>query len=375
VTDLAPLQSLKSTRRIKGLTHPYYRYPAAASPELVREIILRFTSPGDTVLDPFMGGGTSLVEALAHGRRAVGIDINPLAALVARAKTTTPPPSAWGHLLAWAHSDPWAYDESPPITDPRLANLPPPIAASLFEATQSVLTLQRQDLRRLARCAVLRVGQWALESRDELPTSADLKSKLCEVVKDMREGNEALIASARTNGFARSTLERKRRVFRGRAEIWLRRLANTREAPFRLVLTSPPYPAVHALYHRWQINSRKETPAPYLAARSQDGLGPSYYTMGGRSHRGQERYFDHLGRTFTALRSVLDADAVVVQIVGFKSEDQLPRFLAVLRDCGFAQLSLEAGADQARQVPNRRWYARGANNGAGRELVLLHKPD
>ena len=49
---------------IAGLTHNFYRYPARFSPKLVRAAIEAFTEPGDLVLDPFVGGGTTLVEAM-----------------------------------------------------------------------------------------------------------------------------------------------------------------------------------------------------------------------------------------------------------------------------------------------------------------------
>ena len=42
-----------------------------------RNLILRYTKPGDWVLDQFMGSGTTLVEAKLLNRNAVGIDINP----------------------------------------------------------------------------------------------------------------------------------------------------------------------------------------------------------------------------------------------------------------------------------------------------------
>jgi DNA modification methylase len=54
----------------------------------VRAAIEAFSSPGDLVLDPYMGGGTTIVEAIASDRRAVGSNINSLAVLVAKAKTT-----------------------------------------------------------------------------------------------------------------------------------------------------------------------------------------------------------------------------------------------------------------------------------------------
>src|SRR3954451_19715563 len=73
---------------VRGLTHGFYKYPARFSPSFVRAAIETFTQPGDLVLDNHVGGGTTLVEALALGRNAIGIDISPLAEFVAMAKTT-----------------------------------------------------------------------------------------------------------------------------------------------------------------------------------------------------------------------------------------------------------------------------------------------
>ncbi len=49
------------------------------SPYLPRNILLRFSRQGDIVLDPFVGGGTTLVEAKLLQRHCIGVDINPLA--------------------------------------------------------------------------------------------------------------------------------------------------------------------------------------------------------------------------------------------------------------------------------------------------------
>ena len=69
------------------LNHNIFRFPAKFHPPVVRELIERFSSPGDTILDPFCGSGTTLIEALIAGRAAVGTDVDPLSVLISRGKT------------------------------------------------------------------------------------------------------------------------------------------------------------------------------------------------------------------------------------------------------------------------------------------------
>ena len=74
------IASARNTVPVGGLTHNFYKYPARFSPEFARAAIEAFTEPGDLVLDPYVGGGTTLVEARALGiephwdcRRLVGL--------------------------------------------------------------------------------------------------------------------------------------------------------------------------------------------------------------------------------------------------------------------------------------------------------------
>src|SRR5689334_2972771 len=71
------------------LTHRLFRYPAKFHPPVAAALIEQFSSPGDLILDPFVGSGTTLVEAAVRGRRSIGTDIDPLAVAVSRAKSTT----------------------------------------------------------------------------------------------------------------------------------------------------------------------------------------------------------------------------------------------------------------------------------------------
>jgi DNA modification methylase len=78
-----------STRaHTRYITHGYYTYPAKFIPQLAARLIRELTNENDMVIDPFMGSGTTVVEAMVQGRIGVGVDINPVAHLIARVKTT-----------------------------------------------------------------------------------------------------------------------------------------------------------------------------------------------------------------------------------------------------------------------------------------------
>lgn len=70
-------------------THKIHRYPAMFIPQLVRKIIEAYTQEGDTVLDIFNGSGSTMVECCLLNRNSIGIEINPLANLIAKVKTTS----------------------------------------------------------------------------------------------------------------------------------------------------------------------------------------------------------------------------------------------------------------------------------------------
>jgi DNA modification methylase len=70
------------------LTHSYHTYPAKFIPQLAARLISENSNIGDLICDPFMGSGTTLVEAIVNGRRTYGTDISPVAVLITRAKTT-----------------------------------------------------------------------------------------------------------------------------------------------------------------------------------------------------------------------------------------------------------------------------------------------
>ncbi len=70
-------------------THGFHPYPARMPPHISRHLLRMYSkSKDDLILDPYCGSGGVLVESMLYERSSVGIDLNPLAALIAKVKTT-----------------------------------------------------------------------------------------------------------------------------------------------------------------------------------------------------------------------------------------------------------------------------------------------
>ncbi len=80
-------------------THGIHRYSGKFIPQIARQAIELLTLPSEIVLDPFCGSGTTLLEAALVSRRAIGVDLNPLAVLIARTKCTPIDATSRNNLL------------------------------------------------------------------------------------------------------------------------------------------------------------------------------------------------------------------------------------------------------------------------------------
>ncbi len=103
-TEKENIKDEKYTRRIdyswdyrgektKTFTHGIHTYPAMFIPQVARRLLETYSKKNDTVCDIFCGSGTALVECKLSERNAYGIDLNPLAIFLAKAKTTLIKPS------------------------------------------------------------------------------------------------------------------------------------------------------------------------------------------------------------------------------------------------------------------------------------------
>src|SRR3989338_5628578 len=72
----------------KYYTHGLHSYPAMMIPQVASRLIKENLGNGNSILDPFCGSGTVLVESMIVNKNSYGVDINPLAKIISESKTT-----------------------------------------------------------------------------------------------------------------------------------------------------------------------------------------------------------------------------------------------------------------------------------------------
>ena len=101
-------------------THKIHDYPAMFIPQLARKIIEEFTNEGDTILDMFSGSGTTVLESHILNRNGIGIDLNPLAILISKVKTT---PVSKNEIISSYNTFLKNYDEKTNVKIKEFANI------------------------------------------------------------------------------------------------------------------------------------------------------------------------------------------------------------------------------------------------------------
>jgi hypothetical protein len=380
------LDAVYCSSPVGGLTHSFYRYPARFSPQFARKAIEVFTKPGDIVLDPFMGGGTTIVEALALGRRCIGSDLNPLSSFLARVKTTPLSRNDVTALQSWAsdlvksislHSDNSPHEDWKEYQ----RNLPWWIRKTLEIALDTVKTLATERQRQFARCSLMKTAQWALDCRHSIPNKEEFLLMHQEDFKLMLAGIKTF-RSRMHEAFGEqpsAVCHNRRLLVRTASGIDGDGRLPKHWGPPRLVLTSPPYMGVHILYHRWQVRGRRETPAPYWLAECRDGNGAAHYTFGDRKRKDMGTYLGFLKDSFSSVISLLDRESIVIQLVACAHpETQMSAYLETMKDVGLEEVELGEFANPAnriwRTVPNRKWYADTKGKlSASKEVLLIHR--
>ena len=373
--------------------HEFYRYPARFSPRFVRAAIAAFTSPGDVILDPFVGGGTTVAEAMLMGRRSVGADINPLAVFVARTKTLTHTTSSLSAVESWLDTvstqmnvrGPRADDEAW-YEDGYLRHLDGHdtwrIRKIIGQALVGLDSIRGSAARDLARLVVLRTAQWALDMRSEVPSVSEFRGKLVAAGRPMLEVARSFASDTTAAFGSKVAADDVRTIIEQRIDGLASHPGLAGASPV-LTLTSPPYPGVYVLYHRWKLRGRLETAAPFWIADRRDGHGIAHYTMAAKAPT-LDRYFTALAKGFAEVAAIAPPGSWCVQMVGFGDvAEQLPRYIEAMYRVGFDEVMFDglANADDGRcwrHVPSRRWWVtsatkQGTATHTANEVVLVFR--
>jgi hypothetical protein len=348
--------------------HGFHTYPARMHPETASRLVHAFTRPGDSVLDPFCGSGTVLVEALIAGRRALGTDLSALAVLLAKCKTR--PRSSGGDRAA------------------RSANAPSRELDALLDAAR--LCAETADKRRLARAGATRrfppedVAVFEphvlleLDSlRDGIARNPDsvvrndlwlvLSALLVKLSKKRGDTSEEVAPRRTAAGYTAKLFVKKTEELTRRLAEFASMLPSPPPPPARITLddatalrsigardrvdaivTSPPYAATydyvahHALRMRWLGLDAGPLEQGEIGARRNYGRASTTDA--------RQAWSDELARFLTAAARVLPQDAPMVLIMADSAVGPVPlradEIVADLaRPCGFVPA---ARASQAR---------------------------
>ena len=362
----------KAQQRLWGHSlHPMCSYLASFPAALTHAFIARYSRPGDVVLDPFSGRGTTPLQACAEGRIGVGNDLNPFAHLLTASKVQPATRAAattrlaqlrlawngervgWMALAASVHEDP--SDARVPTagsaTGPAggVEPVPPEVALAFHPTTLAQLLFVRTTLLlddrtdRFLAAAITGIlhGKSASYLSELMPNTFSMapryvrdfarRTHFASPERDVFDGLGAKLdrlyrqPPPRTEGIA---LLGDARDLAARARVALR--AGGRPDRVRLVVTSPPYLRVVKYgYYNWL----RTWFLGFDARRIDDTLDDAH-------HRAP--YLAFLREVLADLRPILADDAVVVLVIGDVETD---RGRTIRGGIGLAERAFEQAAE------------------------------
>ncbi|MCB1828702.1 MAG: RNA methyltransferase [Gammaproteobacteria bacterium] len=285
--------------------HPY---PAKFIGELPRALLRILPCPkGTLVFDPFAGSGTTLLEAQRLGLPSVGVDLNPIACLIARVKTGVAPDNltekARAIGSAAAQSRAKRIWKIPNVDHWFKADVQTAIGA-LLDKIREVDNQATNDALRLALSSILvRVSNQDSDTRyaavDKKVSREDVFSHFLGAAEKL---NKALLSRdwslAQARVIEANTLTMKPEDIGGRVG---------------LVVTSPPYPNAYEywLYHKYRMWWLGFDP---LAVKQQEIGARAHFFK--RNHHTEEHFWDQMRETFHLVRKVLVKRGYACFVIG-----------------------------------------------------------
>ena len=250
------------------LTHNLHPYPAKFIPQIPNALIQELSLPSETVADIFCGSGTTLLEALCLRRHTIGIDANPLAVLITRAKTTPLSDSDFNELDWHQQATRQLFAKTTPPTgnmlwkatpfrsegwrpSPQLCQswFVPHVVEELAELLAMIDRVQSQAAQLLCKVAfsaiIVRVSK------------QDSDTRYVRREKNIRPGDTVPLYLTQLDTAVRAVREMSEVIKKSYSCTVLDTdlLATPETEPFDLVVTSPPYPNAYSyhLYHRTRL--------------------------------------------------------------------------------------------------------------------------
>lgn len=278
--DSAPLVYAENLARLKEidwdfsdaktsyLTHGIHPYPAKFIPQIANTLIQELSSVGDTVVDIFCGSGTTLLEAALLKRHAIGIDANPLAALISRTKSSPVDHSGLNELACLiekiqelaghvANGDgDMFYSGKPFVSDGPKPDgqmlefwFLPHVVEELAEINKLANEIRSRTARDIALCSFSAIIVSV--------SKQDSDTRYVRRIKSINVGDTFLKYAAQLQASIRSVKELSQLIEPSLSKTVLAKniLASPEVEGFDLVVCSPPYPNAYSyhLYHRTRM--------------------------------------------------------------------------------------------------------------------------
>ncbi len=240
--------------RAEGI-HAIHPYPAKFIAEIPRALIETLSKKGDRVLDPFCGGGTTGVEAIALGRSFIGIDANAFAVLLTKVKLGSLSDRAVGLLTSLNDEiDRYGIPANTGAWRPVIANIDkwydPLAVADLASLRAKIISLSDNAARNVALlafvCTAARVSNQESETRYvSEPRAYQIDTVRISYLKDLERILRSVLRITRSREFdVRECDARLRSSY-----------ARIPTGSVSAIITSPPYPNAYDyhLYHRFRL--------------------------------------------------------------------------------------------------------------------------
>lgn len=289
---------------IEGI-HPY---PAKFIAELPRALLDALqVPPGTSVLDPFCGGGTTLAECQRRGLSSVGIDLNPIACLMARVKTAPRPSGLKQTAVAaadCARREPVAAVPPIPNLDHWFDRPVQRALAALTEAVDRAPAVHRDALRLALSSIVVRVSRQESDTRyaavEKNVTGEDVFALFLRATLRLED-----VLAERNYPLAPAGVFETDTLAFDPSRLGDRRIG--------MVITSPPYPNVYDywLYHKYRMYWLGFDP---LAVKAREIGARAHFFK--RNHHTENDFVRQMNRTFELIRKVLVPGGYVCFIIG-----------------------------------------------------------